>query len=123
MSETARAFIASNDLHAASPLPAMNHLMATMIAVRDGYSSDRLPPRLDGLQEKLSDTFNEILAANRRVAHGLAEASLQVGGEGRSEDQGDTSEADFNQYLVKSPDLTELQRICTNATWEVASGG
>ncbi|MES2858526.1 MAG: HAMP domain-containing protein, partial [Pseudomonadota bacterium] len=55
-----------------------------MIAVRDGDFSVQMPSHLDGLQGKLADTFNEIVAANRRLAHDLAKVSMQVGDEGKT---------------------------------------
>jgi len=62
----------------------MQQLLQAMIAVRDGDFSVQLPPHLEGLQGKLADTFNEIVAANRRLANDLAKVSMQVGGQGQT---------------------------------------
>ena len=62
----------------------MQQLLQAMIAVRDGDFSVQLPPHLEGLEGKLADTFNEIVAANRRLAHDLAKVSVQVGDEGKT---------------------------------------
>ena len=59
-------------------LDAMQQLLDAMIAVRDGDFSVRLPPHWEGLDGKLADTFNEIVAANRRLAEDLSRVSMQV---------------------------------------------
>ncbi|HWS79336.1 MAG TPA: HAMP domain-containing protein, partial [Thermomonas sp.] len=84
MSQTARRVRASTKAANTVPLDPMQQLLQAMIAVRDGDFSVRLPPHLEGLQGKLADTFNEIVAANRRLAHDLAKVSQQVGGEGQT---------------------------------------
>ncbi len=84
MSQTDRRVRASTQPPNATPTDSLQSLLQAMIAVRDGDFSVQMPSHLDGLQGKLADTFNEIVAANRRLAHDLAKVSMQVGDEGKT---------------------------------------
>ncbi len=53
-----------------------------MQAVREGDFSVRLPAGLDGLEGKIADAFNDIVAANARLASELENVGEKVGREG-----------------------------------------
>src|SRR5690606_3425212 len=54
-------------------------LLDAMIAFRDGDFTARLSPGLTGIDGKVADTFNEILAINERRARETARVSHAVG--------------------------------------------
>ena len=56
---------------------------AALQAVRDGDFSVRLPGDRVGLAGKIADTFNEIVAANERMAEELERVGQVVGKEGK----------------------------------------
>ena len=58
-------------------------LLHALQAVRFGEFSVRLPGDLTGLSGKIADTFNEIVAANERMAHQLEHVGNVVGREAR----------------------------------------
>ncbi len=60
-----------------------SQLLNGLIALRDGDFSCRLPVDLTGIDGKVADTFNEVIAINRRMAEELAHISRVVGTEGR----------------------------------------
>ena len=53
------------------------------MALRQGDFSHRLPSDLTGIEGKLADTFNEVVAMNQRMAHELERISHAVGRQGR----------------------------------------
>ena len=59
-------------------------LLHALQAMRRGDFSVRLPGDQTGLSGKIADTFNEIVAANERMAHQLEEVGHVVGREGRT---------------------------------------
>ena len=61
-----------------------NELLAVLEAVADGDFSAHLPRNRIGLEGKVADSFNEIVASNRRLALELKRLSQAVGREGRS---------------------------------------
>ena len=50
----------------------LGELLRALQSVRDGDFSVRLPSDRLGLEGKIADTFNEIVAANARMAEELA---------------------------------------------------
>ena len=64
--------------------PRTAELLRALIAVRDGDFSVRLPGDWVGLDGKVSDTFNDIVAANSRMAAELARVGQEVGKHGRT---------------------------------------
>src|SRR5678809_1214096 len=60
-----------------------SQLLDGLIALREGDFSHRLPSDLTGVEGKLADTFNDVIAMNRRMAEELARISRVVGTEGR----------------------------------------
>jgi HAMP domain-containing protein/CheY-like chemotaxis protein/signal transduction histidine kinase len=59
-------------------------ILDALQSVRIGDFSVRLPRDLSGLAGKVADTFNEIVAANQRMARQLEEVGNIVGREGRT---------------------------------------
>src|SRR5712671_6877417 len=60
------------------------HLLHALQLVRIGDFSVRLPGDQTGLSGKIADTFNEIVAANERMAHQLERVGHIVGREGKT---------------------------------------
>ena len=63
---------------------ALHHLLHALQAMRVGDFSVRLPGDHTGIAGKISDTFNEIVAANQRMAHQLELVGQVVGREGQT---------------------------------------
>ncbi len=62
----------------------MHELLHALQAMRIGDFSVRLPSDRTGLEGKIADTFNEIVAANERMASELAHVGQVVGREGKT---------------------------------------
>jgi hypothetical protein len=61
-----------------------HELLQALQAVRVGDFRARLPSDRAGIAGKIADTFNEIVAANERMAQQLAHVGNVVGKEGRT---------------------------------------
>src|SRR4051794_14122180 len=61
----------------------LRDILHALQAVRFGDFSVRLPNDCTGLAGKVADTFNEIVAANQRMAEQLAHVGQVVGREGK----------------------------------------
>src|SRR5262245_41282901 len=59
-------------------------LLQALQAVREGDFSVRLPGDRVGLEGKIADTFNDIVAANARMADELKRVGKTVGREGKT---------------------------------------
>src|SRR5262245_64824101 len=59
-------------------------LLDAMHAMRDGDFSVRIPGHHDGIIGKIADAFNEVVAANERIANQLEHVGEAVGREGRT---------------------------------------
>ncbi|ACL61140.1 HAMP domain-containing protein [Methylobacterium nodulans] len=68
----------------ASPDLDLDQLLAALQAMRAGDFSVRLPGNLTGRSGKVADTFNEIVAANERMAGQIERVGQVVGREGRT---------------------------------------
>src|SRR5262245_45731877 len=68
----------------ASSSPNLRGLLAGLQAMRDGDFAVRLPGDWIGLEGKIADTFNEIIAANHQMAQELQRLGQVVGKEGRT---------------------------------------
>jgi hypothetical protein len=68
------------------PAPALDlqHLLDVMQAVRAGDFSARLPSRDSGVGGRVAQAFNDIVAANQRMAQQLAQVGNVVGREGKT---------------------------------------
>ncbi len=62
----------------------MHQLLHALQAMRIGDFSVRLPSDQTGLEGKIADTFNEIAAANERMASELEHVGQVVGREGKT---------------------------------------
>src|SRR5262245_35443884 len=62
----------------------LSELLTALQAVRDGDFSVRLPGDWTGLEGKIADTFNEIVAANARIADELERVGTVVGKRGKT---------------------------------------
>ena len=62
----------------------LRHILHALQAVRFGDFSVRLPGDWTGLAGKIADTFNEIVAANERMAQQLEHVGQVVGREGKT---------------------------------------
>src|SRR5262245_4277545 len=63
----------------------LHELLRALQAVRVGDFSVRLPGHQTGLIGKISDTFNDIVAANQRMAEQLERVGQVVGREGKTQ--------------------------------------
>jgi HAMP domain-containing protein len=69
-------------------------LLAGLLALKQGDFSFRLPPDLVGLDGKIADTFNEVIAMNERLARELDRISRVGGTEGRLAERASLGEVD-----------------------------
>src|SRR5262245_26417337 len=65
----------------------LNILLGKLQSMRDGDFSVRLPGDWTGLEGKIADTFNEIVAANQKMADELKRVGQAVGKEGRTRER------------------------------------
>src|SRR5215510_1545407 len=68
----------------ADPTNAMRNLLHALQAMRVGDFSVRLPRDQVGLAGKIADTFNDIVAANERMAQELEQVGETVGRQGKT---------------------------------------
>jgi HAMP domain-containing protein/CheY-like chemotaxis protein/signal transduction histidine kinase len=68
-------------------------ILASLQTMRDGDFSVRLPGSWTGLEGKIADTFNEIVAANQQMAQELKRVGQVVGKEGRTRERSRFHEA------------------------------
>src|SRR3954447_10643230 len=61
-----------------------HELLHALLAMRTGDFSVRMPDDRVGLEGKIADTFNEIVAANQRMAQQLERVGQVVGREGKT---------------------------------------
>jgi HAMP domain-containing protein/CheY-like chemotaxis protein/signal transduction histidine kinase len=72
----------------AEPVPAdLSVLLGSLLTMRNGDFSVRLPGSWTGLAGKIADTFNDIVAANQQMAHELRRVGQVVGKEGRTRER------------------------------------
>ena len=65
----------------------LSMILASLQTMRDGDFSVRLPGSWTGLEGKIADTFNSIVAANQQMAHELKRVGQVVGKEGRTRER------------------------------------
>jgi HAMP domain-containing protein/CheY-like chemotaxis protein/signal transduction histidine kinase len=68
-------------------------ILASLQTMRDGDFSVRLPGSWTGLEGKIADTFNSIVAANQQMAQELKRVGQVVGKEGRTRERSRFHEA------------------------------
>jgi HAMP domain-containing protein len=94
-------------------------LLNSLQAMREGDFSTRLPGDWVGLEGKIADTFNEIVAANQKMAHELKRVGQVVGKEGRTRERTrfDQSNGEWGAMEVSVNTLIEdLLRPTTEVT-------
>jgi HAMP domain-containing protein len=62
-------------------------LLSALVAVKKGDFSARLPPEWTGLAGRISDTFNDVIERNEKMAQELERVSLLVGKEGKTRER------------------------------------
>src|SRR3954453_21966104 len=62
-------------------------ILESLQTMRDGNFTVRLPVAWTGLKGKIADTFNDIIAANERMAMELTRVGQTVGKEGRTRER------------------------------------
>src|SRR6201993_4493102 len=67
--------------------PSLAVILAGLQTMRDGDFSVRLPGSWTGLEGKIADTFNDIVAANQQMAHELSRLGQVVGKEGKTRER------------------------------------
>src|SRR5580700_11109344 len=78
-------FQPNGDLHAKDAgAAALTSLLNALQALRSGDFSVRVPASPDGMLGKIADTFNDIAAANERMAQELEKVGQVVGQEGKT---------------------------------------
>jgi len=70
---------------AKAPLPFdLNNLLLTLQAVRDGNFSVRIAGDHQGIEGKIAETLNDIIASNQRLSEEMSRAGQVVGKEGKT---------------------------------------
>src|ERR1700741_88046 len=70
---------------ARTPSPTeLSELLSALQAVQDGDFSVRLPGDWTGIEGKIADTFNGIVASNATIAHELERVGTVVGKQGKT---------------------------------------
>ncbi len=67
--------------------PSLAVILAALQTMQDGDFSVRLPGSWTGLEGKIADTFNEIVAANEQMAQELKRVGKAVGKEGKTRER------------------------------------
>ena len=99
-------------------------ILATLQKVRDGDFSVRLPRDWIGLEGKIADAFNDIVAANQTMAHELKRIGKVVGKEGRTRERArfPQSRGAWGEMEVSFNTLVEdLLRPTTEVTRAIAA--
>src|ERR1043166_10304000 len=101
-------------------------LLVSLQAMRDGDFSVRLPGHWTGLEGKIADTFNEIIAANQQMAQELRRVGQVVGKEGKTRERTrfDRSRGAWGEMEVSVNTLIEdLLRPTAEVTRAIAAIG
>src|SRR5579862_2217117 len=69
------------------PAPHLSVILGALQTMRNGDFSVRLPGSWTGLEGKIADTFNSIVAANQQMAQELKRVGQVVGKEGRTRER------------------------------------
>jgi len=99
-------------------------VLAGLQAVRDGNFSVRLPGDWTGLEGKIADTFNEIVAANQKMAQELKRVGQVVGKEGKTRERThfDQSKGAWGEMEISVNTLVDdLLRPTTEVTRAIAA--
>src|ERR1700688_3377321 len=70
-----------------SATPNLSVILMALQTMRDGDFSVRLPGAWVGVEGKIADTFNDIVASNEQMAHELRRVGQVIGKEGRTRER------------------------------------
>src|SRR5256886_4318019 len=118
---------AKNNGHsvATQPMPpALGLVLESLQTMRNGDFSVRLPGDWTGLEGKIADTFNEIVAANQKMAQELKRVGQVVGKEGKTQERTrfDQSKGAWGEMEVSVNTLVDdLLRPTTEVTRAIAA--
>jgi CheY-like chemotaxis protein/signal transduction histidine kinase/HAMP domain-containing protein len=110
--------------HAESSAANLRNLLHGLQAMRNGDFSVQLPGDWTGLEGKIADTFNEIVAANQKMAQELNRVGQVVGKEGKTRERTrfDQSQGAWGEMEVSVNTLIEdLLRPTTEVTRAIAA--
>jgi HAMP domain-containing protein/DNA-binding response OmpR family regulator/nitrogen-specific signal transduction histidine kinase len=102
----------------------MHAVLIALQAMRDGDFSVRLPGDWTGLEGKIADTFNEIVATNQRMSHELHRVGHVVGKEGKTRERArfDQSKGAWGEMEASVNTLIDdLLRPTTEVTRAIAA--
>src|SRR5256712_3410862 len=108
----------ANGLTGGAPFD-LNSLLYGLQAMSNGEFSMRLPGHWTGLEGKIADTFNEIVAANQKMAQELKRVGQVVGKEGKTRERTrfDQSKGAWGEMEVSGNTLVDdLLRPTTEVT-------
>src|SRR5262245_14286076 len=112
------------DGSASGASPALRALLSALQAMRDGDFSVRLPGDWTELEGKVADAFNEIVAANQKMAQELQRVGQVVGKEGKTRQRAkfDQSKGAWGEMEVSVNTLIDdLLRPTTEVTRAIAA--
>ena len=113
----------ANGLTGGAPFD-LHSLLHGLQSMRDGDFSVRLPGHWTGLEGKIADTFNEIVAANQKMAQELKRVGQVVGKEGKTRERTrfDQSKGAWGEMEVSVNTLIDdLLRPTTEVTRAIAA--
>ncbi len=88
-------------------------LLAAMIEFRDGNFESRLPQDLTGLQGKIADTFNEIVALSDRRARDVERVTRMVGREGKLKERMSA----FGAIGTRAEEIANINTLIDDLVW------
>jgi len=109
---------------ATEPVATLPAILGCLRIMRDGDFSVRLPGSWTGLEGKIADTFNEIVAANQHMAQELKRVGQVVGKEGRTRERTrfHESKGEWGEIEVSVNTLVDdLLRPTTEVTRAIAA--
>ena len=115
--------VPANGLTGGAPFD-LNSLLHGLQAMSNGEFSVRLPGHWTGLEGKIADTFNEIVAANQKMAQELKRVGQVVGKEGKTRQRTrfDLSKGAWGEMEVSVNTLIDdLLRPTTDVTRAIAA--
>ena len=104
--------------------PDLVAILASLQTMRDGDFSVRLPGSWMGMEGKIADTFNEIVAANQHMAQELRRVGQVVGKQGRTRERArfQESRGSWGEMEVSVNTLVDdLLRPTTEVTRAIAA--
>src|SRR4029077_9052800 len=115
--------VQANGLTGGDPFD-LNSLLYGLQAMSNGEFSMRLPGHWTGLEGKIADTFNEIVAANQKMAQELKRVGQVVGKEGKTRERAkfDHSKGAWGEMEASVNTLVDdLLRPTTEVTGAIAA--